>query len=289
MKTIFICILSWVFLVFAPPARSNEVLFYQPLNVDSALTLKEWNTIWKESRHHGAQKIIVQWTRHGQSDFAGADGWLIHALRAAHAQGLELILGLSYDPDYYQHLRDATVIPYHWHQWLAHSLQQQQWLLKNADVPISGWYIPMELDDANYASPVLQKEISHQLAVFASHATQPLHISAFSAGKLSPKVYAAWLDALHNVAQVWWQDGAGTGSMHATVRAAYESALPCKIGIVREAFRAINLPEAAFRAESAQPHIDPTSCHAQAIFSLRYLPWAKVLLQNQRAAEAAAQ
>ncbi|MNF00635.1 hypothetical protein D3C80_1994980 [compost metagenome] len=79
---------------------------------------------------------------------------------------------------------------------------------------------------------------------------------------------------------VWWQDGAGTGRLPALVRQGYEQALPCRVGVVREAFRQVSAPEQAFRAEPAEPRLG-SGCHAEAVFALRYRPWARGILPQQ--------
>lgn len=286
MKAVVMGFLYGLVMFCTNPVRAEHILFYQPLNVDSALTSEQWKYLWRESRRHGADRVIVQWTRHGESDFGGAQGWLMNALRYAHGEGLELILGLTYDPAYYNLLGNGPEVPYRWHQWLAQAQQQQHWLSKTVELPIAGWYIPMELDDENYRDPALRTEIIRQLSTFSEQTNLPVHLSAFSAGKLAPTVYAPWLDQLQKVLQVWWQDGAGTASLPQPVRYAYEAALPCQIGIVREAFLVKSKIGEPFRAEPIELQLpSEMQCHPQAVFSLRYRPWGKILLDNQRATE----
>jgi hypothetical protein len=139
----------------------------------------------------------------------------------------------------------------------------------------------MELDDQHLREAERRDALYSQLQAFNRQLDKPLHISAFSTGKLSPRVNAVWLDQLAGLGlTVWWQDGAGTGRLPVLVRQGYEQALPCRVGVVREAFRQVSAPDQAFRAEPAEPRLG-SGCHAEAVFALRYRPWAQGVLPQQ--------
>ena len=138
----------------------------------------------------------------------------------------------------------------------------------------------MELDDLHFRQAERRAALFSQLQAFNRQLDKPLHISAFSAGKLAPRVNGAWLDQLAGLGvTVWWQDGTGTGRLPALVRQGYEQALPCRVGVVREAFRQVSAPGQPFRAEPAEPQLGG-GCHAEAVFDLRYRPWARGILPN---------
>jgi hypothetical protein len=140
----------------------------------------------------------------------------------------------------------------------------------------------MELDDLHFLPLDRRKTLQRQLKDFAGKLDAPLHISVFSVGKLSPQVNGQWLGELASTGiQVWWQDGAGTGRLPAVVRNGYAQALPCSIGIVREAFRQVSVAGQPFRAEPMPPQSTSPGCHPTSVFSLRYRPWGKVILDNQ--------
>ncbi|HBM66886.1 MAG TPA: DUF4434 domain-containing protein, partial [Pseudomonas sp.] len=227
--------------------------------------------------------LIVQWSAYGDSDFGGAQGWLANSLRTARAEGLQLVLGLYMDPAYYQRLDelDGEGLNSYWKAQLGRSLSQYQQLRQAWQLPVDGWYLPMELDDQHLRVTERRDVLYSQLQAFNRQLDKPLHISAFSTGKLSPRVNAVWLDQLAGLGlTVWWQDGAGTGRLPALVRQGYEQALPCRVGVVREAFRQVSAPEQAFRAEPAEPRLG-SGCHAEAVFALRYRPWARGILPQQ--------
>jgi len=272
-----ICILA-----LCLPAMADQRLFYQPLNRDAAVTPAQWQQLWRATKAQGGKTLIVQWTAYGDSDFGGAQGWLANSLREAHAQGLELVLGLYMDPAYYARIEelDGDGLSNYWKSQLGRSLSQYQ-KVKDWQLPVTGWYLPLELDDLHFRDASRRQALHSQLQAFNRQLDKPLHISAFSAGKLAPRVNAQWLDQLASLGlMVWWQDGAGTARLPLLVRQRYEQALPCRVGVVREAFRQTSAAGEPFRAEPAQPK-QVAGCHAEAVFALRYRPWAKgVLPQN---------
>ncbi|BCX67907.1 DUF4434 family protein [Pseudomonas izuensis] len=264
---------------------ADERIFYQPLNVDASLSQTQWLQIWQNTARQGTHTVIVQWTAYGDSDFGGANGWLADSLRLAQAQGLKLVLGLYMDPAYYQRIDelDSAGLATYWQSQLGRSLAQRQKLRKDWKLMVTGWYVPMELDDLHFLAADRRQALQRQLKDFAGQLDAPLHVSAFSAGKLAPRVNGQWLAGLADQGiQVWWQDGAGTGRLPALVRDGYAGALPCSVGIVQEAFRQISAAGKAFGAEPANPDKASMGCHPTAVFSLRYRPWGKVILDNQR-------
>ncbi|WDY60182.1 DUF4434 family protein [Pseudomonas sp. PSKL.D1] len=274
-KLLAICMLA-----LCLPALADQRLFYQPLNRDAALTPVQWQQLWRATVAQGGKTLIVQWSAYGDSDFGGAQGWLANSLRQAHAQGLELVLGLYMDPAYYTRIDelDSDGLSNYWKAQLGRSLGQYQKVREGWQLPVAGWYLPMELDDHHFRDASRRQALYSQLQAFNRQLDKPLHISAFSAGKLAPRVNAGWLEQLAGLGlKVWWQDGAGTGRLPALVRQGYEQALPCQVGVVREAFRQVSAPGQAFRAEPAAPALHG-GCHEEAVFALRYRPWARGLL-----------
>ncbi|WP_194790670.1 DUF4434 family protein [Pseudomonas sp. UFMG81] len=260
------------------PALADQRLFYQPLNRDATVTPAQWQQLWRATVAQGGKTLIVQWSAYGDSDFGGADGWLAASLREARAQGLELVMGLYMDPAYYQRLEqlDGEGLNSYFKAQLGQSLSQYQQVREHWQLPVAGWYLPLELDDLHFRDAERRAALYSQLQAFNRQLDKPLHISAFSAGQLSPRVNGAWLDQLAGLGlKVWWQDGAGTGRLAPMVRMAYEQALPCRVGIVREAFR--QLSAQPFRAEPAQPALTG-GCHPEAVFALRYRPWSRSVL-----------
>jgi hypothetical protein len=256
-----------------------ETIFYQPLNRDGSLGPQQWQQIWQQARTHGFDRVIVQWSAYGDERFE-QDDWLLTSLTEAHRQGLTLVIGLAADPAYFQ-----TVLQPGWKDrfndyWAAlqrQSLAQQQRLLPRLSergLPVAGWYLPAELSDRLFAEAPRRDAIRSQLQLLAARLDKPLHISAYSTGQLSPTANGAWLQQLQDAGlQVWWQDGEGIAELPALMRQTYLQALPCPVGIVREAFRQTSAAGAPFTAVPAPPQ-PPVACHPNAVFALQYLPWA---------------
>jgi len=262
------------------PAMADQRLFYQPLNRDAGVTAAQWQQLWRATVAQGGKTLIVQWSAYGDSDFGGAQGWLANSLREARAQGLELVLGLYMDPAYYPRIDelDGDGLSNYWKAQLGRSLGQYRQVREQWQLPVAGWYLPLELDDLHFRDVSRREALHTQLQAFNRQLDKPLHISAFSAGKLAPRLNAAWLDELAGLGlTVWWQDGVGTGRLPPLVRQGYEQALPCRVGVVREAFRQVSAQGQAFRAQPAEPQ-RAGGCHAEAVFSLRYRPWARGIL-----------
>ena len=271
--------LALCLLALCLPASADQRLFYQPLNRDANVTSAQWQQLWHATVAQGGKTLIVQWSAYGDSDFGGARGWLADSLRSARAQGLQLVLGLYMDPAYYQRIDelDGEGLNSYWKAQLGRSLSQYQQLRQAWQLPVDGWYLPMELDDWNFRDMARREVLQQQLIGFAAQLGRPLHLSAFSGGFLPPNIYAGWLDSLVRVGlTLWWQDGVGTGALTPLVRLAYVSALPCKVGIIREAFRQVSAEGEPFMAIPGSPSAWPP-CHSTAVFELRYRPWAKTL------------
>lgn len=278
-------ILAMCLFLSAAMAHADERIFYQPLNVDARLSSAQWRQIWRDTARQGTHTLIVQWTAYGDSDFGGPKGWLADSLRLAQAQGLKLVLGLYMDPAYYRRINelDSAGLASYWQAQLGRSLAQQQRLREEWKLPVSGWYLSMELDDLHFQAADRRQTLQRQLKDLAGQLDAPLHVSAFSVGKLSPPINGRWLaDLASQGLQVWWQDGAGTGRLPPLVRNGYATALPCSVGIVGEAFRQVSASGQPFSAEPAAPQTLPVACHPTAIFSLRYRPWGQAILDNQR-------
>lgn len=262
-------------------ATMTNHLIYQPHGRDSALSKDQWQLLWKNARAHGVTTMIIQWTRHGNDEFGGQDGWLARALRLAENAGLSLILGLVHDPQYYEILPNNARFSSYWYNQLSQSAKQQKHLIETWSLSPVGWYLPLELDDWLFKDDRVRRELEQQLASASKVLKGPLHLSMFTGGFLTPEVYAEWANTLAGTGwHIWWQDGEGTQQLLPAVRRAYRRALPCQVGIISEAFSQVSKEDEPFRAVSA-PIVDmPDGCHPRATFSLRYLPWAKPLLHD---------
>lgn len=269
----------YLLLLICLPVVADQRILYQPLNRDAALDAGQWRQLWRDTVQQGGRTLIVQWSRYGDERFGGADGWLANSLREAQAQGLELVVGLHMDSAYYTRIDelDSAGLAAYWKAQLGESLAQHREVRENWHLKVSGWYLPMELDDLHFQATDRRDALYSQLREFNRKLDKPLHLSAFTAGKLAPGVQARWYAGLAGLGlKLWWQDGAGTGRLPPLVRQSYAAALPCEVGIIREAFRQVSREGEPFRAVPQNP-IRGVGCHEEAVFALNYRPWARVL------------
>lgn len=218
-------------LLLGSPLRADTV-FYQPLSQHAAVSAAHWQQLWQTLRSDGHQQLIVEWTRHDDEDFGGEGGWLNTALRQAEQAGLQLVLGLHRE-SYYDTVLASLGQPghspvYFWHYLLSLSQVQRQRLQGWQLQPVA-WYLPFELDDSQYRSHDLLRELAYQLAGFSALDQRPVHLRVHASGQFSPQAYAQWLGLLsHEGVQLWWQ----TGAMPEVARQGYREALPA--GVARE-------------------------------------------------------
>lgn len=268
-----------------PAAAAADTLFYQPLNRDAAVTADQWKQLWQQAQRDGYRQVIVQWSAYGDERFSAGD-WLLSSLAAAQQQGLALVIGLAADPKYFRTVQQPgwqEQFSSYWAGMQRQSMLEQQRLqplLAARGIAVAGWYLPAELSDRLFQEGRRRRDTLTQLQELAGRLDRPLHVSAYSTGVLSPEGNASWLSGLEQAGlRVWWQDGEGTRELPAPVRQAYRQALPCAIGVVREAFSQVSAADAPFQAVPATPQL-PLPCHPDAVFSLPYLPWAGVLRQG---------
>ncbi|MAY72497.1 MAG: DUF4434 domain-containing protein [Halomonas sp.] len=265
----------------AAEAYRSETLFYQPQNRDATLNQHQWQALWQRARENGVDTLIVQWTQYGEETFGGAEGWLARALVDAERQGLGLILGLYQDPEYYDTLPDNARFSHYWYQQLAQAGDLQQQIQQQWPLSPEGWYLPAELDDWLFHDPGVRQELTRQLTSASQQLAGPLHLSMFGGGFVTPQVYSAWAEDIADSGwQVWWQDDEGARNLEPFMRQAYRDALSCRIGVVREAFARTSATQSAFQASPATPRQRSNDCHPDAVFSLRYMPWAEELHQG---------
>lgn len=277
--------LLWVVL----PAHASRGIIYQPQLRDMSITDARWEQIVTRVKQDGFDTLIVQWTRYGDAFGTARDAdWLAARLIRAHDAGLRLVLGLYSDPAFFsrQTQNAGELARYLAHQEYLDLDQAKVWLARLGKGRISGWYLPAEVDDANWRQPDRQQLLARYLAVSArslrSQRDVPVYISTFFTGKMSPEAYSELVRLIaRQQVQPMVQDGRGTGVLNDVERDLYLSVLmPCQgrvAGIVHELF--VQRPDAkAFRADALAPErqqallATPDPCGSQRwFFSLRYL------------------
>lgn len=163
-----------------------------------------WLALFDTFRQLRLRRLVLQWTRYDELDFAP----LLPLLFAQ--SGLRISLGLAATSTWWHYL-DAG--PASASQALAQlreaHLRQARLLAPFTRHPAcAGFYLPEEFDDLHwFAAPHLLRDHLHALRPI-----KPLAVSAFSAGHLAPQPLAAfWRQALRgSKCQLLFQDGVGT-------------------------------------------------------------------------------
>ncbi|WP_165907411.1 DUF4434 domain-containing protein [Rheinheimera sp. D18] len=268
---------------------AEKTIFYQPLNQDSVVTQQQWQQLFQASAAAGYTSLVVQWSRYNDTDFLAEDGLLPIVLQAAAQFNFKVWLGLSVNANYFNKMQQAKPQrQQYFRQQLAHNLLQLNRV--KALMPVNagqfaGWYLPLELNDTDFATIEQQHWLSTELALFARSVADPLAISVYSNGDLTVTDY---LNAIQSLAKtglkLWLQDGAGAGLISQMQRQQLLTALPCNYAVIAEHFRQPHPGALPFRGRAAteqelmlaQQAIKP--CHATMAFSLRYQPFAVGIL-----------
>lgn len=282
--------LAFMLLGAVLPAQGSQGIFYQPQLRDAALGESRWDEILAQVKGEGFDTLIVQWTRYGDA-FAKPEeqGWLAARLKRAQEAGLTLILGLYSDPAFFQRQDQSAGYLERYLQGLErlNLAQAKAWQERIGEARIAGWYLPAEIDDLNWRDPerqgLLASHVQRSVAALKVLGNQPVYISSFFTGKMSPQAYRELMGRLSGEGvRLVVQDGSGTGVLSVAERALYLSALePCQgrvAGLVHELF-VQQSGEGSFRASPlAEPQqralwSAPTRCGSERwFFSLRYLP-----------------
>jgi hypothetical protein len=268
---------------------AGKTVFYQPLNQDRAVTPLQWQQLFQAAASQGFNSLVVQWSRYDDVDFMAQDAHLQSMLQAAQQYHFTIWLGLGADSNYFARMQQAEPLRQRYFRLqLAHNL-----LLLNrlkSQLPVSqkyfaGWYLPAELNDNDFRTQAQLHWMTTELKLFKRSIAEPVAISVFSNGVLAPADYLQALQQLSDTGlQIWLQDGAGAGLISPAHRQQLLTDLPCHYAVIAEQFRQPDVTAQPFRARAAaadeavlaQQAIKP--CHAQWVFSLRYLPFAKGIL-----------
>lgn len=278
------------------PAAALTGIFYQPQLRDRVVSDHQWRALLDHVRTEGIDTLVLQWSRYGEA-FADTDGhdWLAGRVRSAREAGLDVVLGLAFDPDFFrrQELPDALVGDYLRRLHRDNAEMARQWRERMPPEDIAGWYLPMEVDDRRWRAPgaraLLQRYLAGEAALLGRDG-KPVYVTAFFTGNMAPASYQDFLAGLGaSGVRLWVQDGGGTGKLGDAERQLYlRKSAGCvggrAAGVVYEIFRqtgsdnafaATPLPatEAARRLSLRAP------CGRDTLFfSLRYLPGVSATL-----------
>lgn len=283
-------------LLASPWANAMKAVFWQPQLRDNSVTSAQWSGLMQTLRQQGFDTLVLQWSQYGSAFTGEADQQqLSQRARAAKAAGLNVIVGLHADPDFFSRQKQSAAALSHYLGRLrvADIQQAKRWTAFAPD----GWYLSAEIDDLNWRSPEKReqllswlKETRQQLATLDD---RPVWISSFFAGNMTPQSYAALLSEIKQQRiGVWVQDGHGVKSLTPAQRQLYlaeaagcHSSSPAS-GVVYEIFDV--MPGKTFSAQPldqkamATQLAQTSACGKDSLwFSLRYLPAAQGILQHR--------
>lgn len=293
------CLLTLLLLSVPVLAQAMTALFYQPQTRDRAVPEAQWPGVFASVREQGFDTLVVQWTRYGDAfaDPAG-EAWLRSRVQEARAQGLQVVLGLAADPEFFQRQQQSgPALRHYLRRQAQRNLQSAQaWSKALGPEAIAAWYLPLEIDDRRWrdagARELLYVHLAEQRAGLSRIAPRTVYVSSFFAGNMTPQRYRDLLSgAADSGVRVWVQDGAGTGRLFQGERRLYLDALDdCAAtpaaGVVHELFRQVAV-DTAFRAEPPEPAeagrilAQRASCGGGSVFfELRYLPAVSGILPH---------
>ncbi len=259
-------------------------VMYQPQVRDAGTAPEAWDRLFETLHAGGTRELVLQWSRFGDEDFGGRDGWLDGVAERAAEAGLQVRIGLYWDPEWFNRLTDGrTPLDRYLNATMRRNHDQARaWAHWRERDAFAGWYLPAELPDRVFHEADRQAVLADQIGRLHDAIGGDLAVSSYPQGRQTPRGYARWLSDLQRETgvQVHVMDGAGDSALRAAERRAYLQHLPCRLGVVEERFHRISPPEASFRAEPAV-HRDSgaADCHPRTLFSLRYLPEAAGVLR----------
>lgn len=302
-------VLCVLLLCGASAAQAMQGLFYQPQLRDMNITSERWEEAMAAVRQYGFDTLVVQWTRYGEALAGPAHAdWLQQRLLQARAAGLQLVLGLYADPEFFQRVEGQSpgeLQAYLGQLEAATEVQAKDWEQRLGGAAIAGWYLPAEIDDANWRSAarqaLAQTYLEQTQADLISVLNRPVYLTSFFTGKMTPQAYRGMLEGLSRTGvHVWVQTGEGTGVLRPLERQLYlDSLTPCAgvaSGLVRELFVQQGTPESSFLATSLAKDLQmnmlasASSCGTDRVFfSLRYLPGMEDIRDGKGVAKVAEQ
>lgn len=261
-------ILAILFCMLTSIASASDVrgIFFQPREVDLAIPVENWPTIFSLAKKKGFNTLVIQWTEFGDTFSSPKNqAWLRDRMLEASNAELNLIVGLGSDPEIFTRLKQPPSIVGSYFRKLnaANLVLAQHWievLPKNA---ISAWYLPLEVDDRQWrempARAELIKYLDRQVMDLNALAPLPVYISSFFTGNMTPERYAALLEEIESQSKVhfWIQNGGGTDKLMTTERDFYIGAVTnCKAyavsGLIFELFKQTQV-DSNFAANSLSP------------------------------------
>ncbi len=197
--------------------------FFQPWRDFESVSTEDWRKRMRTVRALGCKQIVLQWSAHygGDHPWTMSDALIGTLFEAAGTEGMQVRLGLPYDEGWWKAMAatDSETLPMFLASTQARcidTLQTSQWPEQPG---FRGWYLPYEIDQYNWATPLRRALLLVWLegitAAAAERVPEPLALSTFfsqlpSSGSLA----GLWTDILERMElRPMLQDGVGVGGM----------------------------------------------------------------------------
>lgn len=222
---IFFCLLSSM-----ASAADIRGIFFQPRESDLTIPTENWPSIFSLAKKKGFNTLVIQWTGYGDIFSSSQNqAWLKDRMLEASQAELKLIVGLGGDPEIFTRLKQPpSIVGSYFRKMNENNLKlARYWIQVLPNEAITGWYLPLEVDDRQWretpARAELVKYLERQAIELKAVAPMPVFISSFFTGNMTPEGYAAMLEDLEGQSKVqfWIQDGGGTNKLTATERHLY--------------------------------------------------------------------
>lgn len=195
-------------------ATGFNTIFYQPLNKD--INVFDWDKIFKQLNEKKINRLILQWTKHNETNFYTAyPQWFENLFKKAKQHDIDIIVGLYADTSYFKKISNDDV-----ESFLLDLVDENintaeslyPFLEKQSN--FAGWYLYDEIDDKNWQKKFKQKELKLYLGrmyTFLKLKTdKEIYISGFFSGKMNPKSYVdMWNFIANEKFTVLLQNGVG--------------------------------------------------------------------------------
>ncbi|OWS69318.1 hypothetical protein CBI30_10045 [Polynucleobacter aenigmaticus] len=247
-------------------AEGIRGIFFQPQQSDLAVPTERWAKIFSTAKDRGFNTIVIQWTSFGEV-FTSPENraWLKDRLMDASRADLKLIVGLDGDPDMFTRLKQPpSIVGSYFRKVNQVNVDlASKWAKTLPTNSISGWYLPLEVDDRQWREISARKELTKYLVRQVDDLQKvlpiPVYISSFFAGNMSPERYAAMLENMQAQSRIhfWIQDGSGTNKLMSAERDLYLSAVSncagyAATGFIYELFEQTQ-PDQVFAAKPLSP------------------------------------
>lgn len=271
--TVFLCApVAGFATATAPPALPAHLClqgtFIQLLNENGGWDKAAWNALFDSFQKMQLQYLVIQWTVYDQTAFYASHRFtpvpatpLETILALADRAGMQVMIGLSHDPNYWTRIEKKDKRSYLAEERLSRNMAVAAELLPqvSAHKSFAGWYISEEIDDINWQNPEDRDALFSylkQLSTFlrASRPDVKIGLSGFANMRTSPsEVQQLWEQLLRRASAidiVYFQDGIGVGKLSLNTLGSYYRAIKTasdtsgrKLVPVIEAFEQISDPQ----------------------------------------------